>query len=345
MQKTGTWDLLKFIASVPLLDAIVSIGLNFIPGCQGWCSAVYQGLKTYAVTGSLGAGLRAGFFAAATPGGADFGNAALNFVVDGINGGIFSVLQGGKFGHGFVSSAVGNQMAGAGGNNPYMRVAVSAMVGGTISAIPGGKFFNGAASAAFATAMAQRQSQYLNSSDDPNYFPEGNTEQLDKALEKLNQESESLIFKGKNAKNDAAKWLNKNAGHLQDLYGAEVGALLYEVYGMVESGIKIGKIVTSYHSNGVDVGFSSVRLGDKQYKGGIAGSWHTHPNGSFVPSWGNNRDSGKMQIDQIHYVSSMGGNGVVSMSSYNPNKAWHQTNGITRDSFDNAITCIVGKCK
>jgi hypothetical protein len=79
----------------------------------------------------------------------------LNFIVDGINGGIFSVLQGGKFGHGFVSSAVGNAMSGAGGNNPYMRVAVSAMVGGTISAVTGGKFFNGAASAAFATAMKE----------------------------------------------------------------------------------------------------------------------------------------------------------------------------------------------
>ncbi len=120
MKKTGTWDLLRAIASVPILDAMVTIGLNFIPGCQGWCSAMYvaafQAAKTYAVTGSFGAGLRAGAISLATPGGAGFDNAALNFVVDGINGGIFSVLQGGKFGNGFISSAVGNQMAGAGGD-------------------------------------------------------------------------------------------------------------------------------------------------------------------------------------------------------------------------------------
>lgn len=159
MQKTGTWDLLRAIASVPILDAMVTIGLNFIPGCQGWCSAMYvaafQAAKTYAVTGSFGAGLRAGAISLATPGGADFGNAALNFVVDGINGGIFSVLQGGKFGNGFISSAVGNQMAGAGGSNPYMRIAVSAMVGGTISAVTGGKFLNGAVSGAFATTLKE----------------------------------------------------------------------------------------------------------------------------------------------------------------------------------------------
>lgn len=156
MKATGIGHLLRAIASVPLLDSMIAIGLNFIPGCQGgWCTAVYQGLKTYAVTGSLGAGLRAGVFAAAAPGGADFGNAALNFIADGVAGGVFSVLQGGKFGHGFISSAVGNQMAGAGGNNPYMRVAVSAMVGGTISAVTGGKFLNGAASAAFATALRE----------------------------------------------------------------------------------------------------------------------------------------------------------------------------------------------
>lgn len=155
MKATGIGHLLRAIASVPLLDSMIAIGLNFIPGCQGWCTAVYQGLKTYAVTGSLGAGLRAGAFAAAAPGGANFGNAALNFIADGVAGGVFSVLQGGKFGHGFISSAVGNQMAGAGGNNPYMRVAVSAMVGGTISAVTGGKFLNGAASAAFATALRE----------------------------------------------------------------------------------------------------------------------------------------------------------------------------------------------
>jgi len=157
MKKTGTWDLLQFIASVPILDAIVTVALNYIPGCQGWCSAMYvaafQAAKAYAVTGSLGAGLRAGLLSAAMPGGASFGDSVLNFVADGITGGIFSVLQGGKFGHGFLSSSVGNAMAGAGGANPYNRVIVSAITGGTISALTGGKFANGAATAALVTAI------------------------------------------------------------------------------------------------------------------------------------------------------------------------------------------------
>lgn len=117
--------------------------------------AAFQTAKTYAVTGCLGAGLRAGLFSLAAPGGANFSHAALNFIADGVSGGIFSVLQGGKFGHGFISSAVGNHMAGAGGSNPYMRIAVSAIVGGTISSVTGGKFVNGAASAAFATALRE----------------------------------------------------------------------------------------------------------------------------------------------------------------------------------------------
>jgi RHS repeat-associated protein len=55
MEKTGIADTLRFIASVPLLDAIVSIGLNFIPFCAGgWCTAVYQGMKTYAVATKRG---------------------------------------------------------------------------------------------------------------------------------------------------------------------------------------------------------------------------------------------------------------------------------------------------
>jgi RHS repeat-associated protein len=174
MKKTGTWDLLQAISSVPLLDAFVTIALNFIPGCTGWCAAMYvaafQTAKTYAVTGSLGAGLRAGLFSLAAPGGANFSNAALNFIADGVSGGIFSVLQGGKFGHGFISSAVGNQMAGAGGSNPYMRIAVSAIVGGTISSVTGGKFVNGAASAAFATAMRENKEGAFGASQKENVY-------------------------------------------------------------------------------------------------------------------------------------------------------------------------------
>lgn len=54
------------------------------------------------------------------------------------------------------------------------------------------------------------------------------------------------------------------------------------------------------------------------------------------------RDSGKMYINRLLYVSSMNGSGVMNMTIYNPNTAWK--NGLTRSSFDNSISCLVRKC-
>ena len=39
-------SLLRKIAKVPILNTIVTIGLNFIPQCAGWCSAVYTAAST-----------------------------------------------------------------------------------------------------------------------------------------------------------------------------------------------------------------------------------------------------------------------------------------------------------
>ena len=107
------------------MDAIVTIGLNFIPGCQGWCSAMFvaafQTVKTYAVTGSLGAGLRAGAISLATAAVSMEIGETFNFDAGGLEtvkniaahsvvGGVTSVLQGGKFGHGFFSSMVSTSL-------------------------------------------------------------------------------------------------------------------------------------------------------------------------------------------------------------------------------------------
>ena len=64
-----------------------------------------------------------------------------------------SDLQGGKFGHGFISAGVGAVAGGAFGKAPVNRIIGSAIVGGTISKLTGGKFANGAATAAFAAAL------------------------------------------------------------------------------------------------------------------------------------------------------------------------------------------------
>ena len=73
-------------------------------------------------------------------------------------GGITSVLQGGKFGHGFVSaglSAIGGQFI-KGANwikKGVGKTVAKITLGGTISKITGGKFANGAAGAAFAMVV------------------------------------------------------------------------------------------------------------------------------------------------------------------------------------------------
>jgi hypothetical protein len=76
-----------------------------------------------------------------------------SFAASGFAGGIISDVQGGKFGHGFISAGIGAAMGGRFGKNPYAQVVGSAVVGGTVSKLTGGKFANGALSAAFATAL------------------------------------------------------------------------------------------------------------------------------------------------------------------------------------------------
>jgi len=76
-----------------------------------------------------------------------------------IAGGVIADLQGGKFGHGFLSAGItkGMNVNGIVGTTQGVgwdafRIAVSATIGGTVSKLTGGKFANGATTAAFAQA-------------------------------------------------------------------------------------------------------------------------------------------------------------------------------------------------
>jgi hypothetical protein len=74
----------------------------------------------------------------------------------GVGGGIMAELQGGKFGHGFVSAGVTEALSPelmARNHGAFEQVAVAAVVGGTASALSGGKFANGAVTAAFQMAF------------------------------------------------------------------------------------------------------------------------------------------------------------------------------------------------
>ncbi|MFU8832404.1 MAG: RHS repeat-associated core domain-containing protein, partial [Wenzhouxiangella sp.] len=113
-------------------------------------AAVFTGIGTHVkglaeastIKGVFGSGLTAGQFATAAVG-------------SGVAGGTLSQLQGGKFGHGFLSAGVGFT-AGAGIariGNPVGRGAATAILGGTVSKVTGGKFANGATTAAMTFAL------------------------------------------------------------------------------------------------------------------------------------------------------------------------------------------------
>ncbi|MCG7535365.1 RHS repeat-associated core domain-containing protein [Pseudoalteromonas sp. OOF1S-7] len=152
MEVTGLTSLLKAIAKIPILDAAVSIAIgSFAP----WALVLYQGLKTYAVTGSFGAALKSASISAVTIGfsiaiggalpfdsasGLSLVNVA-NVASHAMVGGITSVLQGGKFGHGFVSSMVTASMKGfmkpqtGAFADAVRRTVIAGAVGGTMSGL------------------------------------------------------------------------------------------------------------------------------------------------------------------------------------------------------------------
>ncbi|WP_125717240.1 ribonuclease domain-containing protein [Pseudoalteromonas rubra] len=165
MKVTGDWYIHKFLNKVPWLKSITSVALNFIPGCQVWCTAAFNAKSTFVATGSLNGALKAGAIAAASAYafsqigdafGADSGfwqnGGAAHIGAHALTGGIVSELQGGKFGHGFFSAGLtkGAQVAGlVSMDNVIIGTAQSMVVAGTISKLTGGKFANAAVTGAF----------------------------------------------------------------------------------------------------------------------------------------------------------------------------------------------------
>jgi RHS repeat-associated protein len=140
----------------------------------GWAaSATTQGAFAGAVSGfaggaissgSLKGGLQGAFSGAVFGGiGGHYGNrvTAGRVAASGAAGGVLAELQGGKFGHGFVSAGLATAAA------PYVPqdtaggTVVSALIGGTVSAMTGGKFANGAVTAAFSYAIGRMAGSYL----------------------------------------------------------------------------------------------------------------------------------------------------------------------------------------
>nr|WP_256096858.1 RHS repeat-associated core domain-containing protein [Pseudoalteromonas luteoviolacea] len=165
MKLTGDWYVHKFLNKVPWLKSIVSVALNFIPSCQVWCTAVFTAQSNFVATGSLNGALKAGAISALSAYafsqigdafGAESGfwetGGAAHIGAHALTGGVISELQGGKFGHGFLSAGLtkGAQVAGlVSMDNIVIGTAQSMVVSGTISKLTGGKFANAAVTGAF----------------------------------------------------------------------------------------------------------------------------------------------------------------------------------------------------
>ncbi len=114
---------------------------------------------------------------------------AVKVFAHGMVGGITSVLQGGKFGHGFASAAFTagatsfNNSAHIGGEGfSWKRVAVGAAIGGSASKISGGKFANGALTGAFSQALNHERHEEIERQKFADLPPEHR--QIVEALEK-----------------------------------------------------------------------------------------------------------------------------------------------------------------
>ena len=157
---------------------LIGIALLAIPGVGTWVAASWQNAFTFGFwTGGIGSGsfkgaLMGGLSGAAFHGiGAKFNDSSGFFKQGGIGhigahasaGGILSELQGGKFGHGFLSAGFSKGVMSRVDFNyedispsaVMGRTVVAGVVGGTSSAITGGKFANGARTAAMAHLFNQ----------------------------------------------------------------------------------------------------------------------------------------------------------------------------------------------
>ena len=149
------------ITESPILSSAVQI-----VGCalySAYCTqivAAFNFSTTYAVTGDFNASLRAGAVAGASAwafkqiGANTTMTTGERVFAHAMTGGITAELQGGKFGHGFISAGLTKAMdinAWYGPSKDLLvaRVVTASIVGGTISELTGGKFANGAVTAAF----------------------------------------------------------------------------------------------------------------------------------------------------------------------------------------------------
>ncbi|MCV2884758.1 hypothetical protein OE749_08620 [Aestuariibacter sp. AA17] len=162
-------SLFKFVKKYWRTIAAVAISI-YLPGAITALTGVTNTVALGAMTGFVAGGVATGSLKGALVGaftGAMFGQlhnmapGAGKVIAHGVAGGISSVLNGGKFGHGFLSAGLTQAMGNVKGlfaNAPQGMARLgnavkAAIIGGTISKLTGGKFANGALTGAFSRLL------------------------------------------------------------------------------------------------------------------------------------------------------------------------------------------------
>ena len=174
---TGMLTQRQAVRAVRTIAAIV-VSIWF-PQAGFWAGTAFQGFGAYMVSGFVAGGISGGWqgaiwgafsaytfqaVGAAFPGaseGSTFSEAVRTskywhkVLAHGTAGGVLNTLQGGKFGHGFVSNGA---MEVASPeiqrlDSVYEQTFAAALIGGSVSELTGGKFANGAMTSAFAWAF------------------------------------------------------------------------------------------------------------------------------------------------------------------------------------------------
>jgi RHS repeat-associated protein len=182
MKLDGRWATQKFFnrsaASSSFADT-VQVGLNSVPFFGQLASSHFAFDRSFFATGSFGPAIRSGlisyvsseaftgigdYFGPVVGVGVErsFGSLVAQGVAHGVVGGVVSVLQDGKFGHGFVSAGVAFGVGAAGeirGWGEEGMFAATVVAGGTVSHMTGGKFANGAVTAAYGFIYNQMKHQ------------------------------------------------------------------------------------------------------------------------------------------------------------------------------------------
>ncbi|MCF6439733.1 hypothetical protein L1077_09850 [Pseudoalteromonas luteoviolacea] len=164
---------------------------------------VLGGAAAGAVNGAISTGTLKGALTGAASGAifGAIGGAGLGgfegFAISGLAGGMMSVMQDGKFGHGFISAGIGSATGGMFGKGPLNRIIGSAIVGGTVSTITGGKFANGAMTAAFATVLRADWGEHSHASGKGNldFETEGTEEERLQRFKEIKGDEKRVVFK------------------------------------------------------------------------------------------------------------------------------------------------------